>query len=124
MTLIAQALEIAAAVEAACTDVGIVYSTPPATVETRSVVVSPAPEFGTFADATFCAPDVSWELILVAGAADFAASLAWFYARIGELAADDTLIVESWTQPELISLGSSGEGLAVRARLAPRTLEL
>lgn len=124
MTLLAQAQAIAAAAEAACTEVGIVYPTPPATVETRSIVVSPAPEFGSFDDSSFCAPEVSWELILVAGSADFAASLEWFYARLGELATDDTLLVDSWSQPELISLGSTGEGLAVRVRLASRRLEL
>lgn len=126
MTLIAQARAIAAAVEAACSAVKVVYPTPPSTVGVASIVVSPAPEFGTFDDGSFCGPDVSWELILVSAVTDFAASLEWFYARISELAAadTDTFIVDSWGQPELISLGSSGEGLAVRVRLAPQRLEI
>ena len=120
MSLSAQATEIAAAVEAAC-DLELVYPAPPARVEAFTAVVSPAPEWGTFEGTTFCDADVSWEVILIAGMADFLASMDWFYARVTELAASADVGVESWSQPERINLGSS-EGLAVRVRLHPRSL--
>lgn len=121
MMLSEQAAQIAEVIKGVC-DVEIVYPSPPARVEMFTAVVSPAPEWGSFEGATFCGPNVNWEVILLAGLTDFAASMDWFYARVTEMAASPELGVRSWSQPERISTGSA-DALAVRVQLSPRTLE-
>jgi hypothetical protein len=122
MSLLTQAAEIKTAVEAACTGLSIVYSSPPSTIEGYSATVSPAPEWGTFDGGTFCDPVVSWEVVLVTPVNDFGAAMDWFYERITELAASADVGVASWQQIERINLGS-GDGFAVRVSLDPRPLE-
>lgn len=121
-----QAASIAALLDQCGLDVDVVYPSPPANLDTKSAVVVPAPDWGSFDGATFCGPRVSWEIILVASITDFGAAMDWFFEQVSILAAVDELEVASWQQPELIQLGAGqgGEALAVRVQLAPRTLEI
>lgn len=95
----------------------------PAHVEVFSAIVSPAPEWGSFEDGTYCAPLVNWEVVIVAPFTDFRISMDWLYDRVLEMAAVDELAIQSWTQPERIDL-SGVDAIAVRVALAPFTIEL
>lgn len=120
-----QAAAIATLIEQCGVDVDVVYPSPPANLDTKSAVVVPSPEWGTFTGGGFCGPLVSWQIILVASLSDFAAAMDWFYEQVTILAAVDELEVATWQQPERIALGAGvgGEALAVRIQLAPRPLE-
>lgn len=124
MSISAEAHAVADLVEAACTNLEVVYPAPPAHVEMFSAVVSPAPEWGSFDDAGFCDVDVSWEIILIAGITDFLASMDWFFDRVTELASSRALGVESWSQPERIQTDTTTQALAVRVQLTARTMDL
>jgi hypothetical protein len=114
----------------ALTNVEAVYPMPVLNVQSQTVTVSPAPDWGAWEEASsFCDPEVSFELIMVASSSDFRSSMRWFMARLDELKtafdADpsvggtcDGVSVAGWTQPAIVSTGS-GDALAVRVRLNP-----
>ena len=121
---------LATRIDAGLSDVEVVYPMPTANVQSHSVTVSPAPEWGNWGEgSSFCDPEVSFELILVASSSDFRSSMRWFMARLDELRVvfdDDPYVdgtcdgvsVAGWGQPSLVSTGS-GDALAVRVRLNP-----
>lgn len=121
---------LAVTIAGGLTDVEDVYPVPPVNIQTPSVTISPAPDWGEWDEsASFCDPVVSYELILIASSSDFRSSMSWFMARLDELKtvfdADpsvsgtcDGASIAGWSQPALVSTGS-GDALAVRVRLNP-----
>lgn len=125
---------LAAQLAAGLSSVAEVYPVPTPNVQSGTVTVSPAPDWGTWGpDENFCAPSLRFELVLVASTTDFRESMLWFMARLDELrtvfdddpsvdATCDGVSVAGWSQPEIVSTGS-GDALAVRVQLNPVTLE-
>lgn len=119
---------LASHVKAATSEVSDVYPLPTVNVQSNTIIVSPAPEWGTWED-SFCDPEVAFELILVASSTDFRSSMVWFMDRLDELktvfdsdpsidGTCDGLSIAGWSQPAIVSTGS-GDALAVRVRLNP-----
>lgn len=116
-------------VSQAVSDTDYVYPLPTVNLQTPSITVSPAPEWGSWEGAAFCDPEVSFELLLVASTSSYPSSMGWFMGRINELKSAfdedrtiggrcDGISVTGWNQPQLVSTGS-GEVLAVRVQLNP-----
>lgn len=129
MTIEAFCDALAAHLDAGLSDVEDVYPMPTVNVQSQTVTVSPAPDWGTWDESSFCDPTLSFELILVASTNDFRSSMRWFMARLDELKTvfDDDPYIDStcdgvsiagWSQPAIVSTGS-GDALAIRVQLNP-----
>lgn len=130
MTIEAFCDALAQHIDANLSELEVVYPTPTSNVQSQSVTVSPAPDWGSWDDtSSFCEPTLSYELILIASTSDFRSSMSWFMARLDELktmfdadpylgSACDGVSIAGWSQPAIVSTGS-GDALAVRVRLNP-----
>lgn len=129
MTIEAFCDALAEHLENGMSDVVDVYPMPTLNVQSQTITVSPAPDWGAWEESSFCDPEISFELIMVASSSDFRESMRWFMARLDELRtvfdADpyidstcDGISVAGWSQPAIVSTGS-GDALAVRVRLNP-----